>query len=115
MGFIMFWLQFRSLLHFNNCDSAKHPSPQEIPNACLASGAHIYLRYTRRTLGHGEADLGGHSSPSPQFYKRGTGGLGWECDLPKDMQLVGDRTLRRFQMASEKVHAAPNSQLGNCR
>ena len=36
MGFIMFWLQFRSLFYFNNCDSAKQPSPREITMACSA-------------------------------------------------------------------------------
>lgn len=28
--------------------------------------------------------------------------------MPKDTQLVGDRILRRFQMAFERVHAALN-------
>lgn len=32
---LVFWLQFRSLFYFNNCDSAKQPSPREIAMACL--------------------------------------------------------------------------------
>lgn len=43
MGFIMFWLQFRSLFYFNNCDSTRHPSPREITLACLANEVQIYL------------------------------------------------------------------------
>lgn len=33
--------------------------------------------------------------------------------MPKDTQLVGDRILRRFQMASEEAHTALYSKLGN--
>lgn len=43
MEFIKFWRRFRSLFYFNSCDSAKHPSPQDIIAACLASEHQSHL------------------------------------------------------------------------
>lgn len=65
MGFIMFWLQVRGLFYFHNCDSAKHPSPQEIAIACLANEAQIYLCWNHSTSGHGGTDRRDHSSSPP--------------------------------------------------